>query len=129
MGIGGSIALLALGAILTFALDVQVGWLDLDAVGWILMAAGAAGLILTMTIWNSRRTTRSTVVRTPAAPVVPTVQRPVVPTVQEPVVPTVQEPVVREPVVREPVVQEPVVRESVVTEPLAGRPEETTRPL
>src|SRR4051812_3313872 len=47
MGIGASIFLLALGAILTFALDVKVGWLDLDAVGWILMAAGAFGLVLT----------------------------------------------------------------------------------
>ncbi|WP_027342391.1 DUF6458 family protein [Hamadaea tsunoensis] len=58
MGIGASIFLIALGAILTFALDVHVGWLDLDVVGWILMAAGAVGLILTMTVWNSRRTTR-----------------------------------------------------------------------
>lgn len=54
MGIGGSVALLALGAILTFALDIRVGWLDLDVVGWILMAAGAVGLILTMTVWNRR---------------------------------------------------------------------------
>jgi hypothetical protein len=54
MGIGGSVALLALGAILTFALDVHVGWLDLDVVGWILMVAGAVGLILTMTVWNRR---------------------------------------------------------------------------
>lgn len=54
MGIGGSVALLALGAILTFALDVRVGWLDLDVVGWILMVAGAVGLILTMTVWNRR---------------------------------------------------------------------------
>jgi hypothetical protein len=63
MGIGASIMLLALGAILTFALDVQVGWLDLDVVGWILMAAGAIGLIWTTYIWNSRRP--STVVREP----------------------------------------------------------------
>jgi len=54
MGIGGSVALIAIGAILTFALDVRVGWLDLDVVGWILMVAGAVGLILTMTVWNRR---------------------------------------------------------------------------
>ena len=65
MGIGGSVALLALGAILTFALDVQVGWLDLDVVGWILMAAGAIGLILTMTVWNRRSRPAGTIVDTP----------------------------------------------------------------
>ena len=54
MGIGGSVALIAIGAILTFALDVRVGWLDLDVVGWILMVAGVIGIILTMTIWNRR---------------------------------------------------------------------------
>jgi hypothetical protein len=61
MGIGGSVALIALGAILTFALDVRVGWLDLDVVGWILMVAGALGLILTMTVWNRRTRPVSTV--------------------------------------------------------------------
>jgi hypothetical protein len=67
MGIGGSVALLALGAILTFALDVQVGWLDLDVVGWILMAAGAIGLILTMTVWNRRTRPAGTVTGEPVA--------------------------------------------------------------
>jgi len=65
MGIGGSVALLALGAILTFALDVQVGWLDLDVVGWILMVAGAVGLILTMTVWNRRTRPVTTVTADP----------------------------------------------------------------
>ncbi|AVT38753.1 DUF6458 family protein [Plantactinospora sp. BB1] len=55
MGIGTSIFLIALGAILTFALNVSVGGLDLDVVGWILMAAGVLGLIMTMVIWNNRR--------------------------------------------------------------------------
>jgi hypothetical protein len=64
MGIGGSIALIALGAILTFALDVRVGWLDLDVVGWILMVAGAIGLILTMTVWNRRTRPVDTVTTT-----------------------------------------------------------------
>ena len=40
MGIGASVFLLAAGAIITFALDVRVGWLDLDVVGWVLMACG-----------------------------------------------------------------------------------------
>jgi hypothetical protein len=57
MGIGGSIFLLALGAILTFALDVNMGGVDLDIVGWILMAAGALGLIMITVLWGNRRRT------------------------------------------------------------------------
>jgi hypothetical protein len=55
MGIGTSVFLIAVGAILTFALNVSVGGLDLDVVGWILMAAGALGLIVTTLIWGNRR--------------------------------------------------------------------------
>lgn len=55
MGIGGSIFLIAVGAILTWAVHLQVGWLDLRVVGEILMAAGVIGLVLTMWIWSSRR--------------------------------------------------------------------------
>lgn len=57
MGIGVSIFLLAAGAILTFAVDWHVAGVDLDIVGWILMAAGALGLIVTTIIWGSRRRT------------------------------------------------------------------------
>jgi len=57
MGIGASIFMLAVGAIITFAFNIRVGWLDLDVVGWILMAAGALGLILTLTVFSSRRRT------------------------------------------------------------------------
>jgi len=55
MGIGVSVFLIALGAILTFALDLQVGFLDIDVVGWILMVAGVIGLVVTMIIWGGRR--------------------------------------------------------------------------
>ena len=47
MGIGVSIFLIALGAILTFATDVGVSGLDLDVVGIVLMLVGALGLIMT----------------------------------------------------------------------------------
>ncbi|BCJ74640.1 membrane protein [Catellatospora sp. IY07-71] len=63
MGIGASLFLIAVGAILTFALDVSISGLDLDVVGWILMAVGAAGLILTTVIWSGRR--RTVVTNTP----------------------------------------------------------------
>ncbi|WP_341719784.1 DUF6458 family protein [Micromonospora sp. FIMYZ51] len=55
MGIGTSVFLLALGAILTFAVNASIGGLDLDVVGWILMAAGLLGLILTTLVWGRRR--------------------------------------------------------------------------
>ncbi|PZG22557.1 hypothetical protein C1I95_05125 [Micromonospora craterilacus] len=55
MGIGTSIFLLAVGAILTFAIDASIGGLDLDVVGWILMAAGVLGLIMTTIVWGRRR--------------------------------------------------------------------------
>ena len=61
MGIGASIFLIAIGAILTFALDLSIGFLDLDVVGWILMAAGVVGLIMTLVVWGPRR--RAAVVR------------------------------------------------------------------
>ncbi len=60
MGIGGSIFLIALGAILAWAVHIQVGWLDLRVVGYVLMLAGLVGLILTMWFWSSRRRRVST---------------------------------------------------------------------
>jgi len=60
---GGSILLLVIGAILTFALNVKLGFLNLDIVGIVLMAAGALGLALTSWAYaNRRRTARTTVV-------------------------------------------------------------------
>jgi hypothetical protein len=61
VGIGASIFLIAVGAILAFALDVRVAGLDLNVVGWILMAAGVIGLVLTTMVWGPRR--RSVVTR------------------------------------------------------------------
>lgn len=57
MGIGGSIFLIVVGAILAFAVNVSLGWLDLNIVGIVMMLAGFAGLILTLWFWNSRRRT------------------------------------------------------------------------
>ena len=57
MGIGGSILLIVVGAILTFGLKNQdLGPFNLDTIGWILMIAGLFGLVLTLWVWNSRRT-------------------------------------------------------------------------
>ena len=68
MGIGGSIFLIAVGAIIAFGVHIQMGWLDLSVVGWVLMLAGFVGLVLTLWFWNSRR--RRVVVRQPTERVV-----------------------------------------------------------
>jgi len=68
MGIGASVFMLAIGAIITFAFNVRVGWLDLDIVGWILMAVGAFGLVFSLTMMNRRRTV---VMAQPVQPVQP----------------------------------------------------------
>ena len=57
MGIGGSIFLIAVGAILAFAVHISVGWLSLNVVGYVLMIAGLVGLLLTIWFWSNRRRT------------------------------------------------------------------------
>ena len=60
MRLGTAIVLIALGAILTFALNVSVSGVNLDVVGWILMAAGALGIVLELAIWGPRSRRRVT---------------------------------------------------------------------
>lgn len=62
MGIGVSIFLLALGAILTFAVQASVSGLDIQVIGVILMAAGLLGLVLFLAFFGPR-SRRDTVVR------------------------------------------------------------------
>lgn len=53
MGIGVSIFLIAIGAILAFAVNASVSGLDIDTIGWILMIVGVIGLVLSMIFWSS----------------------------------------------------------------------------
>ena len=53
MGIGISILLVAVGAILTFALEREADGINLDMVGIILMLVGGGGLIAWGLIWSS----------------------------------------------------------------------------
>jgi hypothetical protein len=55
MGYAGSIFLIAVGAILTFALNKTVSGINLDTVGIILMIAGAIGLVMFALVWGPRR--------------------------------------------------------------------------
>ncbi len=57
MTIAGAILLIVVGAILTFATNIHVQGVNLDVIGWILMIAGAAGLVLAFfqeAIWTER---------------------------------------------------------------------------
>ncbi len=54
MYFGGSIALIALGAILSFAVRDNISQVDLVVVGYILMAAGAIGIVLSL-VANGQR--------------------------------------------------------------------------
>ena len=66
MGIGVSVFLMALGAILAFAVHVTVSGVSIQLVGVILLAAGAVGLVLAVSVFGPRRrsaiTTTDTVV-------------------------------------------------------------------
>ena len=66
MRIGSSVFLIALGAILTFAVEADVPYISLDLVGYILMAAGVVGLIWALLASNRSRTTEPGVARDPA---------------------------------------------------------------
>jgi len=55
MGIGVSIFLIALGAILTFAVHATLSGVSIQTIGVILMIAGALGLIVTLLVWGPRR--------------------------------------------------------------------------
>lgn len=71
MGIGVGIFLLALGGVLAFAVTDRISGVDLTMVGYILMGAGALGLILAVIINGQRsRTSRTsrTIVEDPNDP-------------------------------------------------------------
>ena len=52
MGITGSLILIAIGAILTFAVTTTVNGIDLHVVGWVLMIVGAFGLLISALFWS-----------------------------------------------------------------------------
>lgn len=55
MGIGASVFLLAVGAILSFAVSASVPNANLDMIGVILMIAGGIGLLVSVAVGASRR--------------------------------------------------------------------------
>ena len=61
VGIGTSIFLIALGAILKFAVNAEVSGLEISTIGVILMVAGIIGLVLSL-LWMSTARRRGVVV-------------------------------------------------------------------
>jgi membrane-bound ClpP family serine protease len=65
MSLGSGIVLFVIGAILAFALNLHVAWIDIHLVGYILMVAGIVGVIIGVVLIFRRRqtidTTRSAV--------------------------------------------------------------------
>ena len=53
MGIGVSLILIAVGAVLTWAVNATVSGLNINTVGIILMVVGAVGLVLSVMFWSS----------------------------------------------------------------------------
>ena len=53
MGVGVSLILVAVGAILTWAVSAEVSGIDLTTVGVILMVVGIVGVLLSLVFWSS----------------------------------------------------------------------------
>lgn len=53
MGIGASLFLLAIGAILKFAVEVEAEGINLNTIGVILMIVGGIGILLSLMFWSS----------------------------------------------------------------------------
>lgn len=53
MGIGTSLLLIAVGAILRFAVSVTTSGFNIHTVGVILMIVGGVGLVISMFFWSS----------------------------------------------------------------------------
>lgn len=55
MGIGVGIFMMAVGAILSFAVEWEPPGISLEVVGWILMIAGALSVLLELLVFGPRR--------------------------------------------------------------------------
>jgi len=53
MGLGVGIFLIAVGAILAFAVNATSGAVDVHTVGWILLAVGFVSILLSLLFWQS----------------------------------------------------------------------------
>ncbi|MCU1534353.1 MAG: putative rane protein [Glaciihabitans sp.] len=61
MSIGTGIVLFVIGAVLAFALNINVGWIDLHLVGYLLMGAGVIVFVIGLVFLLRRRSSTTTV--------------------------------------------------------------------
>ena len=53
MGVGVSLILIAVGAVLAWAVDVSTSGFNVNTVGYILLVVGIIGVVLSMIFWSS----------------------------------------------------------------------------
>lgn len=53
MGLGVSIILIAVGAVLVWAVEASMAGVDVNTLGWILLVVGALGALLSLVFWSS----------------------------------------------------------------------------
>ena len=53
MGIVVSLLLIAVGAVLVWAVNANVSGIEIHTIGWILLAVGAIGALLSLIFWSS----------------------------------------------------------------------------
>ncbi len=63
MGMGSGIVLFVIGAVLAFALNITVDWIDLNMVGYLLMGAGALIFLISLILFARRRSASTAVDR------------------------------------------------------------------
>lgn len=68
MGMGSGIVLFVLGAVLAFALNVTVEWIDVVMVGYLLMGAGALIFLISLVLFARRRSATTVETADPAEP-------------------------------------------------------------
>ncbi len=61
MSIGTGIVLFVIGAVLTFAVNVQLNWINLDLVGGLLMGAGLVVFVIGLVFMLRKRQSITTV--------------------------------------------------------------------
>jgi len=53
MGLGVGLFLIAVGAILAWAVNVNASGVDINTIGYILLVVGAVGVLLSLIFWSS----------------------------------------------------------------------------
>ena len=53
MGLGVGLILVAIGAILAFAVDTNLSGVNIHTIGWIVLIVGIVGVLLSLVFWTS----------------------------------------------------------------------------